>query len=268
MFKSLRDAHPLFYLRRLPAFRAAAGPLKRLLDFPVFVSIEGMSYPLCLRFWPNLSLVLGRADALESAERPHFRRFAREREARTFWDIGANIGAYSVDFLSVNPRGRVLALEPDQANAGALRRTIRRSRLPVALIEAAASDSEGFLPFFYDDLSGTTGSLTTIDGATFNERHYGVTPRQGRVRAVTLDALLADHPPPDMMKIDVEGAELSVLAGAARVLRDARPLLMIEVATDRAKIRRLLEDAGYRLADARTLGELTDESWNIFAIPI
>jgi hypothetical protein len=51
------------------------------------------------------------------------------------------------------------------------------------------------------------------------------------------------------------------------VLRDARPLLMIEVATDRAEIRQLLEADGYRLADAATLGELTDASWNIFAIP-
>lgn len=268
MYKSIRDLHPLFYLRRLRIFQAVTGPLERLLDFPVFVSLKGMNYPICVRFWPNISILLGRAGALEVAERANFCRLVRDRKAGVFWDVGANIGSYSVDFLSANAGGQVVALEPDGANADALRRTTDRSKLAICVLELAAYDSEGFLPFYFDDMTGTTGSLTTIGGTTFNKRHFGVTPREGRVRTVTLDSLLTKYPPPDIVKIDVEGAELSVLTGAASLLRDVRPVLLMELGTHHAEIGALLADAGYRLVDAKTLGGLTGDSWNVFALPM
>ncbi|MBZ0103668.1 MAG: FkbM family methyltransferase, partial [Thermoanaerobaculia bacterium] len=49
------------------------------------------------------------------------------------------------------------------------------------------------------------------------------------VEAVTLDQLLAKHPPPTLVKIDTEGSEAPILAGAERLLGEIRPTFLIEV---------------------------------------
>jgi hypothetical protein len=49
------------------------------------------------------------------------------------------------------------------------------------------------------------------------------------VEALTLDAYAADHDPPTMIKIDVEGAEIEVLKGAQRLISRTRPVLLFEV---------------------------------------
>lgn len=74
-----------------------------------------------------------------------------------------------------------------------------------------------------------------------------------------------------MLKIDVEGAELEVLNGAATLLRTVRPVIHIEVgATSRDPVARLLHGAGYDLFDAETEPErrraLETAAWNTIAV--
>lgn len=73
-------------------------------------------------------------------------------------------------------------------------------------------------------------------------------PEQG---IVTLDELLASDAigPPDFLKIDVEGSELSVLRGATEVLRSWRPHVIVETHAPEleAEVARLLVSAGYRV---------------------
>jgi hypothetical protein len=77
-------------------------------------------------------------------------------------------------------------------------------------------------------------------------------------------------PPPDLIKIDVEGAELAVLTHAGtRLLQQIRPRWIIEVEAGNAgAIAQVLRAARYRLFDANAPEEeLTYPTWNTLAVP-
>jgi FkbM family methyltransferase len=257
-------SHPLFLLRKNRYFRAVFGFLSNKLDFPIFVSIPGFRYPLCLRLWANLSIVVRREKSLEPREMASFKQIIDRRDSKVLWDVGANIGAYSVAFLSFARGGAVVAIEPDGRNARALRKTASRSGLPISIMEVAVSDSPGTADFFLDDLAGATGSLVKVGGQTFNERHFGEMPKTSTVTVVTLDSLLASHPAPDFIKIDVEGNELATLRGAQNVLA-LRPAIMVEISQDREAVCAILRAHGYALFDARTMNAYDGSTFNVLA---
>ena len=67
---------------------------------------------------------------------------------------------------------------------------------------------------------------------------------------VTLDDLLAVSPPPDLVKIDIEGAEVLALRGATRLVRDVRPLFYVEVTDATAtEVFDIFSARGYRASD-------------------
>jgi hypothetical protein len=75
-----------------------------------------------------------------------------------------------------------------------------------------------------------------------------MTPRELEVRAVSLDDYLPSGEPVQLVKIDVEGAEALVLAGMRRLLRESRPVVLVEFHDDVGwGGRRHLLEAGYRL---------------------
>ena len=132
-------------------------------------------------------------------------------------DVGANIGWYSLlAARRTGPRGRVVAFEPDSANVTSLRRNVRRNGFHNLLaVPAAVADHEGWQAFRAD--GGVMGKLDDAGTAL--------------VPVVTLDSWhrQAATPAPDVVKIDVEGAEVAVIAGMAEILRSARPTLIIEL---------------------------------------
>ena len=92
------------------------------------------------------------------------------------------------------------------------------------------------------------------------------------VPSATLDTLATRFPLPDVLKIDVEGAELEVLSASGTVLRQARPVILCEVseaASDGATA--ILRSAGYRLFDGEAAEplarELSRATWNTIALP-
>jgi FkbM family methyltransferase len=253
--------HPLHAARRIPALRA----LLRRLDVPAFRNIDGLPFPVCMRLGPNLAMWL-RGRAAEQAELDTFVRLARALQARLFVDAGANVGLYSFHFVASRPGGHVISVEPDPANVECLRRTIARAGLAsVEVQQIALSDREGDAIFLFDDVAGATGQLKDV-GPAFVERHYRLLPREGRVRTGTLDRILGGRRP-DILKIDVEGAEARVLQGAAGALRQVRPALILEMGDAREQCTALLADAGYALRDVRTLGPLEAGTWNALALP-
>jgi FkbM family methyltransferase len=133
-------------------------------------------------------------------------------------DVGANIGFFSLKFARwVGPAGRVIAIEPEAVNARTLRLRVERARLKdvVNVVEAAASDSPGFVPFVRNPLHP-------------GDHHIG--PGGKPLRAVTLDELTAGEAQRvSLVKVDVQGAEMMVLAGAGRLLAEQRPALFMEI---------------------------------------
>lgn len=168
------------------------------------------------------------------------------RPGSVVYDVGANVG-YTTLLLAraVGPRGKVIAFEPLETNVSRLMRAIALNRLEANVeVVAAAVAERGGRASFERHASGSMGRLAP-----------GAGPGEAAeapliVEVVALDGLADTRglPPPALVKIDVEGSEAAVLRGMSRLLREARPILLIEIhGRDEAEATYAeLERAGYR----------------------
>jgi len=189
---------------------------------------------VALGYWSNSKLAKEiYANAFERDERLILDRVVRD--GSTVVDIGANIGFYTCLFAAaVGPRGRVLAFEPAPATFAALQENVRRNGFRnVELEEVALSDHAGTATFHvfpqgadaYNSLGASTAWGT-------------VSAEEVTVRTAMLDELLAALPAESIsvVKIDVEGAEALVLAGATRFFdRLEETVVMIELNEEAAR---------------------------------
>ncbi len=134
----------------------------------------------------------------------------------SFVDVGANIGYFTALAASlVGPSGRVLAVEPSSHTAGHLTDMVARNKLTWVTVERCALGAwagEASLPILGPENHNLSPSL--LDSSARTET----------VRDATLDHLLAEHHVPyvDVLKLDVEGYEPRVLAGATDALSTRR----------------------------------------------
>ncbi|WP_425040532.1 FkbM family methyltransferase [Primorskyibacter sp. S187A] len=166
-----------------------------------------------------------------------------------FLDVGANIGLMSqVAAKVMGPDGRVYAFEPGAQALSYCKDNV--ARFPqVQIVAKAAMDAPGELTFF-EGTGACMVSSSTVE-AHFDGRDKNV--REVTIEATTLDDFCASEAAvPDVIKIDVEGAELSVLKGARRVLETIRPSVVLEVSFKPEEFEelyqppiRLLQEAGY-----------------------
>lgn len=148
------------------------------------------------------------------------------------WDIGAHVGYHSLVFASMG--AQVLAVEPNQHNAARLRAHLERNPALARNIRhlvVAVSDQDGEMAFVQsDDMKG--GSSGSHLAAALPPLHAGVYAECERlmVPAVRMDSLIdRGERVPDVIKIDIEGAEFLALQGARKLLVERKPLLFIEV---------------------------------------
>ena len=138
----------------------------------------------------------------------------------TVIDVGANIGYNTIRAARrAGPHGRVVALEPTPDNLAVLRQNLAASGLANVVVEAvAAGRAAGTRDFFVRGERSAVNSL-------FPDSCYAQVTDVLRVRVVPLDELVDAA---DVIKIDVEGAELDVLEGMTRLLRSPRARLIVE----------------------------------------
>ncbi len=155
-------------------------------------------------------------------------------------DVGANLGFHTLGLARrVGASGRVHALEPDPENFRLLARTVREADLSqVRLHRQAAGERAGEQQLYLSAVNRGDHRLTP-----------GAEPRRAvPVPTVVLDTLLADEPRVDFVKIDVQGAEASVLRGLVRTLaRQPPPGVLCELAPW------LIRDAGAEPEDCMAL---------------
>jgi len=156
-------------------------------------------------------------------------------------DIGANLGQFSLlAAAGVGPKGRVFAVEASPVMANRLRANISLNEFAnVDVIEAAAWNSEGKLSLM-DGQPGNAGMARVVE--------HGANERVTTVRAVRLDKVLADLGCPriDVVKIDIEGAELNALQGLSGIIDRSWPRsiyceIVAETQDDISKTNRLLD---------------------------
>ncbi|NJR71825.1 MAG: FkbM family methyltransferase [Gammaproteobacteria bacterium] len=135
-------------------------------------------------------------------------------------DIGANIGFYS--FLFASKAKQVFAIEPILTNVKLMELTAAVNDIKnINIINALAADAEGELEFIQAKESSLSG-IKTKDFAVNLLSEYGVSDSETyTVRSVVIDKL--DIASLDIVKIDVEGAELRVLKGMSKTIRKTPP---------------------------------------------
>jgi FkbM family methyltransferase len=177
------------------------------------------------------------------------------RPGATVVDVGAHVGYYTLlSAVLAGPGGRVVACEPDPANAGFLRRHVELNRFGnVRVVQVALSERGGTARFAFGSGSGT-GRLADAG--------------ELEVPTVRLDDLCREQAlTPDAIKIDVEGAEAAVLRGAAETLARARPVVFLSThgpEAHRASLA-LLAGAGYALSPI--LGDDLATTSEVLALP-
>lgn len=258
LFLNIRTRfHPLFYLRKLRAFQL----LTRYADIPVPIRFPHVPHRVYVSLTKNLSWVLTNGESCEESERANFVSLVTKGGFKHFVDVGANIGLYGFLFGALRPTGNVLMVEPDSSNASLIRRTIEKHGLPVELIEAAVSDQAGEITFHVDNLTGATGSIESV---AFIATHHGQTPKPVTIHAITLDETLRHDP--DLIKIDVEGAELKVFRGATALLSRAQPALFFECDQKKAEVSEFLKGFGYQFFDFVSLRPTANVVHNTLAL--
>jgi FkbM family methyltransferase len=158
-----------------------------------------------------------------------------------FWDVGANAGFFTVlGGRLVGNTGKVIAFEPFPESANSIREQVALNELSeVCEVVEAAVTSE----------VGKAKLLTTDHNATHRLDPEGET----EVGALSLDSMLGGDSglkTPDLIKVDVEGAELEVLAGAGRLIESGTSWLIeahgLEIEN---RIREILSQKGYSVTE-------------------
>jgi FkbM family methyltransferase len=137
------------------------------------------------------------------------------KRGEVFYDVGANVGFYSLLAATLTDPGRVYAFEPLPTNLGYLRKHLQLNKIQnVEVMEMAISNEVG-MAFFETEETRAMGRLQASGGA--------------RVRTSTLDALLNEEriAPPDCIKMDIEGGEFRALLGATECFAQYRPKLFL-----------------------------------------
>lgn len=158
-----------------------------------------------------------------------------------FVDVGAHIGIYTVAAaLTLRGRGRVLAFEPNPAARLQLEENLRLNDCDNVIVSGRAV-ADGVGETFLHVPDTPDPSFSSLERGRFTEGE------RVRVETTTLDREIESvGMRPAVVKVDVEGAELRVLAGMGRTL-EARPVLLVEVSAESgAELERRLEPLGYR----------------------
>lgn len=160
------------------------------------------------------------------------------------YDIGANLGFFSLlgAHLTGLGEGRVFAFEAAPDNAEAIERNAVLNHIRnVTVFAKAVAASSG------------RGRLQVVDDQSWSKLvEYGEHPFTERVievELVAIDDLVAsgELPPPSLVKIDVEGAEIAVLEGMRETIERHQPAIVCELHDTHTEFAQLMRGHGYRL---------------------
>lgn len=147
-----------------------------------------------------------------------------------FFDVGANIGIYSLYCAYCHPRSTIYAFEPAISNYSVLVKNAKSNHFRNLHCElAAVGNQNGLVKFMapFSDAGATGGQIA---------KHGVVTP------VITLDSWPVQ---PDHVKIDIDGQELDVVLGMREILKTVKSVL-VEV-TDKSKqpVQSIFREAGF-----------------------
>lgn len=203
-------------------------------------------------FWIDIRSHLLRRVLINREYEPQVSRLIENSLSQDFIDVGANVGFYSIH-VSKHPsfQGKVVAVEPNPRAYEFLTKNITENNVSdnvISLNYAASSIEEKLV------LSAVEGmeEYSTLTG----NMHPGTREKstvEYEVYAKTIDSIVSEHTlSPGLIKIDAEGAELSVLQGAKNTLAQFRPTIICEIGastfgSDTRGISKVFKECNYSL---------------------
>jgi len=194
------------------------------------------------------------------------------QDGSVVWDIGANVGLFaSAAAFHAGANGKVLAIEADNDAVALLNRTCLmrpNGHAPITVLPVAVAADCGFVRF---DIAARARASNALAG--FGNTQMGGVKESRTLPCVTLDELLRRFSAPDVLKIDVEGAETEIMRGANDVLDKARPVIYCEVQDGTMPvIAEMLALRNYHLWDGDKFDgtsnqPLSSDTCNLLAIP-
>jgi len=149
-------------------------------------------------------------------------KYLRQGESLTLIDVGARTGDFTQVIEKVCGIKRALLVEPQPDHAALLRKTFPTPRFDV--VQCALSDRSGSMELEINEFDATTSILKTKRGMPEMARFDVSVARRVPCEFQTLDALTRQYKigPVDLLKVDVQGAEHLVFAGATETLRSVK----------------------------------------------
>jgi FkbM family methyltransferase len=189
------------------------------------------------------------------------------KEGMSFYDVGANVGFFTVIAARLLGRkARIVCFEPLPENCRQIRHNAALNRFENISIKTIALGKFDGEAAFWTSAEPTWGKLAGT--GTLPAKMNG----EIKVPVRRLDSIVAEDnlPPPDVIKIDVEGAEVDVVLGATGILERNRPALLIELHGTNQAAAETLSRLGYQTKVIGDSVPITQAHWNasIVAIPV
>ncbi len=148
--------------------------------------------------------------------------------SRATYDVGGNTGYFSLLAANQSPEGSsVVAFEPVPSILNYFREMVAANHLDhtVRVCQVALSNTKGKVKLY------TPGSSATVVLPTACQHSKQPEDTSIDVSTTTMDVFVFEegNAPPELIKIDVEGAEAAVLQGARRVIDTYHPTILVEV---------------------------------------
>jgi len=179
----------------------------------------------------------------------------------TIFDIGAHVGCMALLFSTLcGQKGHVFAFEPSPSNFLRLKHNLDLNPVVrITPVQVAASDKECTSRFLEN---GSMSSIVReeakeLDGATYTD-----------IRSIRLDDFVYRdrNPPPNLVKIDIEGYAGPCMRGMRRILRECRPSIVLEVhhKAESGEVMRFLQEYRYH---SETIGARNEFPRHLIATP-
>jgi FkbM family methyltransferase len=203
-----------------------------------------------------------------------------ERESLKIWaelskksqiviDIGANTGIYSLLAQNNNPKAKIIAIEPVDINFGVLSKNIKQNRFPINAEKVALSDKEGFAKMYM--LKDRLNYMTSV-----NDDRYALHPEiKGNLEVVEIEVPIKPYSyihqkynlnDINLIKIDVEGHEITIIREMQTYLEKYKPSILIEIIGDDSanELDKIFGKIGYKFVSIDEINKsvVVDKLWD------
>ena len=239
--------------------------VNRVLSGEAFVHVVNAGPATGLRF--EVTLPLDKA-VWSGTYEPKFSEAIARRVSHgdVCYDIGGYRG-YMSGLMALAGASKVLVFEPLPANQKALRRLCELNpELPIELVPVAVGNIDGSMRLRVM----ADSSMGKLVSSSFQAAAAAIGEIEVDIRRIDTQVERGIIPPPNLIKVDVEGAELEVLQGAAGVMQSFRPLVFLEAHSARLEKScvRMLLDLDYEIYRLGSNPDSDEQTRHLIACPV